>query len=110
MLLDDTVVAPDQVFKENLIFPILSTPWKIYLLLTIGTETVRFGTLRKALMSVSRVSVTKYLMELEKDGFLYRIEYPAPPLRTEYKLTPAGLRILPILQALTAQGNDLSDS
>ena len=46
MLLDDTVVAPDQVFKENLIFPILSTPWKIYLLLTIGTETVRFGTLR----------------------------------------------------------------
>lgn len=41
MLLDDTVVAPDQVFKENLIFPILSTPWKIYLLLTIGTETVR---------------------------------------------------------------------
>lgn len=103
-MLESAGGTPDQVFKENLIFPILSTPWKTYLLVTIGTETVRFGALRKSLPSISRVSVTKYLTELERDGFVYRIEYPAPPLRTEYQLTPLGLRILPVLQALILQG------
>lgn len=104
MPLNDAATAPDQAFKENLIFPIFSTPWKIYLLVTIGSGTVRFGSLRRSLPSISRVSVTKYLTELERDGFVYRIEYPAPPLRTEYKLTPFGLRVLPILQELISQG------
>ncbi len=76
MPLDSAAGAPDRMFKENLIFPVLSTPWKIYLLITIGTGTVRFGVLRRSLPSISRVSVTKYLTELERDGFLFRMEYP----------------------------------
>ena len=70
MPLDSAAGAPDRMFKENLIFPVLSTPWKIYLLITIGTGTVRFGVLRRSLPSISRVSVTKYLTELERDGFI----------------------------------------
>ncbi|MFR4144207.1 MAG: winged helix-turn-helix transcriptional regulator [[Clostridium] leptum] len=46
----------------------------------------------------------KYLHELERDGFVQRIEYPAPPLRTEYSLTPMGLSLLPILQELAEWG------
>ena len=54
--------------------------------------------------AVSRVPLTKYLHELERDGFVQRIEYPAPPLRTEYSLTPMGLSLLPILQELAEWG------
>ena len=54
--------------------------------------------------AVSRVTLTKYLHELERDGFVQRIEYPAPPLRTEYSLTPMGLSLLPILQELAEWG------
>ena len=104
MPLDSAAGAPDRMVKENLIFPVLSTPWKIYLLITIGTGTVRFGVLRRSLPSISRVSVTKYLTELERDGFLFRMEYPAPPLHTEYRLTPLGLRVLPILRELLSLG------
>ena len=80
MPLDSAAGAPDRMFKENLIFPVLSTPWKIYLLITIGTGTVRFGVLRRSL------------------------PYPAPPLHTEYRLTPLGLRVLPILRELLSLG------
>lgn len=50
------------------------------------------------------MTLTKYLHELERDGFVQRIEYPAPPLRTEYSLTPMGLSLLPILQELAEWG------
>ncbi len=94
----------EERFRENKIFSIFSTPWKIYLLYIIGRDTLRFGTIRRTLSSISRVSVTKYLNELEKDGLLYRIEFPAPPLHTEYQLTPLGLELLPILEELMAWG------
>ena len=78
----------------------LTTPWKVFLILNIGEHTIRFGSLKLCLQAVSRVTLTKYLHELERDGFVQRIEYPAPPLRTEYSLTPMGLSLLPILQEL----------
>lgn len=98
---------PSESYKNNFIFPVLSTPWKIYLLTTIGRGRMRFGTIKQALPSVSRVSVTKYLNELEKDGFIYRTVFPAPPLRTEYTLSPLGLSLLPLLESLIAWGDNI---
>ncbi len=94
-------------YRNNLIFPVLSTPWKIYLLTIIGNQQMRFGQIKQALPAVSRVSITKYLNELEKDGFLYRIAFPAPPLRTEYTLSPLGLSLLPLLESLIAWGDNI---
>lgn len=91
-------------FYANRIFPLLTTPWKVFLILNIGEHTIRFGSLKLCLQAVSRVTLTKYLHELEQDGFVQRIEYPAPPLRTEYSLTPMGLSLLPILQELAEWG------
>ncbi len=91
-------------FYANRIFPLLTTPWKVFLILNIGEHTIRFGSLKLCLQAVSRVTLTKYLHELERDGFVQRIEYPAPPLRTEYSLTPMGLSLLPILQELAEWG------
>ena len=91
-------------FYANRIFPLLTTPWKVFLILNIGEHTIRFGSLKLCLQAVSRVTLTKYLHVLERDGFVQRIEYPAPPLRTEYSLTPMGLSLLPILQELAEWG------
>lgn len=91
-------------FYANRIFPLLTTPWKVFLILNFGEHTIRFGSLKLCLQAVSRVTLTKYLHELERDGFVQRIEYPAPPLRTEYSLTPMGLSLLPILQELAEWG------
>lgn len=93
-------------FQSSLLFPLLSTPWKLYLLALIGAQTLRFGQIRQALPNVSRASVTKYLTELERDGFLYRTVYPAPPLRTDYSLSPLGLGVLPLVRKLIAWSDD----
>lgn len=110
-MIQQTVSSPEEQvtsFQNNLIFPVLSTPWKIYLLLLIAERTLRFGEIKQALPSVSRSSITKYLTELEKDGFLYRTVFPAPPLRTEYTLSPLGLSLLPLLKSLVAWGEHIA--
>ena len=93
-------------FPEQSAVSLLSTPWKLYLLALIGAQTLRFGQIRQALPDVSRASVTKYLTELERDGFLYRTVYPAPPLRTDYSLSPLGLGVLPLVRKLIAWSDD----
>lgn len=101
---DSLSPGQDIIFYSNRIFPLLTSPWKIFLMISIGEGTVRFGTLKRSLQAVSRVTLSKYLHELEKDGFLQRVEYPAPPLCTEYSLTSMGLSILPILRELAEWG------
>ena len=43
-------------FYANRIFPLLTTPWKVFLILNIGEHTIRFGSLKLCLQAVSRVT------------------------------------------------------
>lgn len=92
----------------NRVYPLLSSPWKPYILVRIGTEQIRFGALMRAIPAVSRVTLTKYLNEMERDGFLLRTKYPDPPLRTEYSLSPLGLDILPQIASILEWGRQLN--
>ena len=91
-------------FIGSRLYPLLSSPWKVYLLLCIGKGTLRFGDLKRAAPRISHVTLTKYLTELERDGLLVRVRFPDPPLRTEYFLAPLGLEVLPILTLLAEWG------
>lgn len=91
-------------FMASRLYPLLSSPWKIYLLLYIGQGTFRFGALKRAIPSISHVTLTKYLNEMERDGLLTRVRFPDPPLRTEYSLAPLGRELLPALVLLAEWG------
>mgnify|MGYP001032525226 CR=1 FL=1 len=88
----------------NRTYELFSSRWKVYLLYAIGSEVYRMGELRRLFPMISRVTLTSYLQELEQDGFVERTAYPAPPLRTDYSLTPLGISALPYLTQLIQWG------
>lgn len=88
----------------NRTYELFSSRWKVYLLYAIDHSTYRMGELRRLFPMISRVTLTNYLQELERDGFVERTVYPAPPLRTDYSLTPLGISALPYLAQLIQWG------
>ena len=91
-------------FLLNRTQDILDSKWKVYLIYTLDHEVWRFGALKRLFHYISRMTLTRYLHELERDGLLTRTEYPAPPLRTEYSLTSLGLSVYPIVERLIEWG------
>ncbi|NTV90547.1 MAG: helix-turn-helix transcriptional regulator [Clostridiales bacterium] len=62
-------------------------------------ETIRFSSVRKNL-PISEKVLSKIFKELETDGIVTRTVYPEVPVRVEYRLTPHGRSIIPILEAI----------
>lgn len=99
----DDYLSSEQ-FLLNRTHDILNSKWKVYLIYTLGRHVYRFGDLKRTFHHISRLSLTKYLQELERDGLVCRQEYPAPPLKTEYSLTDLGLSVYPHITALVDWG------
>jgi DNA-binding HxlR family transcriptional regulator len=78
----------------------LADKWKILIILTLQTETFRFGELLKHLDGIAPKVLTRQLRSLEKDGIVARTAYAEVPPRVEYALTRSGLSLLPILVQL----------
>lgn len=80
--------------------------WKPIILHILEEETMRFGELQRAIPPVSQKMLTQQLRELEADGIVQRQVFAEKPLRTEYSLTPRGISLQPILQALYVWGSE----
>lgn len=79
--------------------------WKLLLLDAIRRECPkRFGELRREMESITHTTLTAQLRELERDGILTRAVFPEVPPRVEYKMTPLGKQLIPIMDALCAWG------
>lgn len=88
----------------NRTYELFSSRWKVYLVYAVGNNTYRMGVLRRMFPMISRVTLTSYLQQLERDGFILREAYPAPPLHVEYSLTPMGLSVVPLITQLIEWG------
>lgn len=83
--------------------------WKglIIWILLYQSEVIRYGELRKEINQLERVTdrmLIQSLKELEEDGLIERKAYPVVPPKVEYRLTKAGLRLKPVIDALEAFG------
>lgn len=78
----------------------LANKWKPIIVCIIKERTLRFGQIASRLPIISRKVLTDQLRELEVDGLVARQEFKELPPRVEYRLTPKGLELLPILQLL----------
>ncbi|MBV8251578.1 MAG: helix-turn-helix transcriptional regulator [Chitinophaga sp.] len=104
-----------QLLEENNIaltkaMRIIGGKWKLLLLNSIRRDCpARFGELRKKMQDITHATLTAQLKELERDGIIERKAYAEVPPRVEYKLTPLGITLVPVITALCAWGEAYPD-
>lgn len=84
--------------------------WKTVILYHLKDGEKRFSELRKELFSVTEMTLSLQLKQLEKDGLVSRKVYgKKPPIKVIYKLTDFGNTFIPVLDAITNWGNQIVD-
>lgn len=79
---------------------VLSGRWPTLLLYYLKDGTKRFSELRRDNPTVSHRMLTLELRKLEAAGIVRRTAHGGYPLRVDYDLTEAGLRLVPLVDAL----------
>lgn len=95
---------------------ILSGRWPTLLLYYLKDGTKRFSELRRDNPTVSHRMLALELRKLEAAGIVHRIDHEGYPRGVDYELTPAGLRLVPLIDALggwweeVARGNRAAEA
>lgn len=79
---------------------LLSGRWPTLLLYYLQQDTKRFSELKRDNPGISHRILTRELRKLEKAGIVQRIAYEGYPSRVEYSLTPTGIKLIPLIDAL----------
>jgi DNA-binding HxlR family transcriptional regulator len=84
---------------------LISGKWKPRLLWKLHLHgMMRFSEFKRRLPDITPKMLTQQLRELEDDGLIVRTVYAEVPPRVEYRLSPLGAALEPILDALAAWG------
>lgn len=79
---------------------VLSGRWPTLLLYYLKDGTKRFSELKRDNATVSHRILSLELRKLVEAGLVRRTAYRGYPLRVEYALTPFGLRLVPLIDAI----------
>jgi DNA-binding HxlR family transcriptional regulator len=79
---------------------LLSGRWPTLILYYLQDGTKRFNELRRDNPTISHRILTLELRKLESAGIVHRVAFDGYPSRVEYTLTPAGRKLLPLIDAL----------
>ena len=90
---------------------VLGGRWKARIIWALMREgTLRFSEIRAACPPISDRILSLELKELAAWGFIDRKEYPVIPPKTEYRLSPAGETLRPVMAAMAEWGLANRDS
>ena len=82
--------------------------WKAVILYHLKGVSKRYSELRKEMPSVTEMTLSLQLKQLEKDGLVARKVYgKKPPIKVVYSLTDFGKSFVPVLEAITEWGNQV---
>ncbi len=86
---------------------LIGNKWKLLLLRNlIFNGKQRFTDFIKTIPSISKKVLTDNLRALEEDGLIEREVFAEVPPRVEYSLSPLGMSLKPILDAMMAWGEE----
>ena len=86
---------------------LIGNKWKLLIIRNlIYNGTQRFTDFLKTIPAISRKVLTDDLRALEEDGLILRKVYAEVPPRVEYSLTPLGMSLKSILDAMSAWGTE----
>jgi DNA-binding HxlR family transcriptional regulator len=93
---------------------LLSDKWRVPVLHLLTVGPLRAGKLQRAIPQVSPKMLTQTLRGLERDGLVGRQVFSVVPARVEYRLTPMGESVIPLLRRLChwakAHGSDRDEA
>ncbi len=77
------------------VIEVLANKWALYVLGAIRRyeRPMRFSELRRLLDGITQKMLAQTLRSLERDGLIRRDAYPTVPPRVEYGLTPLGVDV-----------------
>ena len=78
--------------------------WSLLVIATLHEGRLRFGELLGHIPGISQRMLTLTVRQLERDGLLRRTVHAEVPPRVEYRLSPLGESLRPILDAVAAWG------
>jgi DNA-binding HxlR family transcriptional regulator len=78
--------------------------WKVLIIWLISKNYNRFSQLKRIIPDISKQMLVNQLRELEEDKILERIIYAEIPPRVQYKLTPYGESLMPVIYTMQAWG------
>lgn len=80
--------------------------WKVLLLYHLFQGVQRFSELRRSVPGITPKMLTQQLREMERDGIVSRTVYPQVPPKVEYRLTPRGESLKPVVNAMCRWGGN----
>lgn len=81
-------------------FAILGKRWNGMILDALGAGPLSFSALKRGVPKISDTTLSDRLTELNKTGLIERNVQPGPPVSVTYELTPAGQKLVPILEQI----------
>ena len=78
--------------------------WKIVILWYLFQDIKRFSELQRSLHGVTQKVLTQQLRDMERDGLVTRTVYAQVPPKVEYSLTPLGVSLKPVVEAMHRWG------
>ncbi|EJL73598.1 winged helix-turn-helix transcriptional regulator [Chryseobacterium populi] len=92
----------------SMVMDMVGGKWKTVILYHLKEGEKRYSELRKELFSVTEMTLSLQLKQLEKDGLVSRKVYgEKPPVKVVYALTDFGKTFIPVLDAITNWGNKI---
>lgn len=90
----------------SLAMDLIGGKWKAVILYHLKQGDKRFNELRREMSSVTEMTLSLQLKQLEEDGLISRTVFgEKPPVKVVYGLTDFGKTIVPVLDAITNWGN-----
>ena len=90
----------------ELTLELISGRWKAMVIYWLLKGERRFNQLQRDLVDITHRTLTKQLRELEADGLVERHDFREIPPRVQYRLTPLGRSLEPVLLAMHAWAVD----
>jgi DNA-binding HxlR family transcriptional regulator len=79
--------------------------WNGAILQSLCAGPRRYADLKQLIGDISDTMLSQRLRELEAETLVVREVAAQPPVRVTYQLTPKGLALAPVLEAITAWGH-----
>ena len=95
----------------NLAIEALTGKWKTLLVWQLTQHgSMRYGALKRAVPGITHKMLAQSLRQLEADDLVVRRVFDVVPPHVEYRLSPAGQRLEPVMRALEQFGERYADA